>query len=405
VKYVLILGDGMADDPIVELGGKTPLQTAYKPFLDGMAVQAELGLVKTIPEGYPPGSDVANMSVLGYEPQLYYTGRSPLEAVSLGLEMGPDDVALRCNLVTLAGDGSYAEKTMADYSAGEISTAEAAELIRDVQRIQGSETFHFYPGISYRHCLIWQKGQLELDLTPPHDISDRVVGSYLPKGAEAGKILGLMEWSMPVLENHPVNLARVAQGLNPANSIWLWGQGKKPALAPFAEKYGLRGAMVCAVDLMRGLGICAGLQTPTVPGATGNMHTNFRGKAEAALAALADGCDFVYVHVEAPDEAGHQGNLTDKVKSIEIIDREVVAVILDGLRAQGEDFRLMVLPDHPTPLHLKTHTSGLVPFMIYDSRHPRTGGTGGYDEENARLTGLRVLSGPDLMHRFIKGGS
>lgn len=403
MKFVLILGDGMADDPIMELGGKTPLQFADKPNLDMLARISEQGLVKTIPDGYPCGSDVANMSVLGYAPQTYYTGRSPLEAVSMGLDLGPDDVTLRCNLVTLSSEENFSQKTMLDYSAGEISTPEAEQLIEAVNREMGSATFQFFSGISYRHCLVWKNGQLEMELTPPHDISDRCIGDYLPKGPGGSTILDFMERSTAILKDHPVNQARVANGLHPANAIWLWGQGKKPALARFQEIYGVSGAMVCAVDLMKGLGICAGLTAPAIPGATGNMHTNFLGKAEAALAALKSGHDFVYLHVEAPDEAGHQGNTADKVKAIEKIDQDVVAVVLQGLRDLGEDFRIMVLPDHPTPLKLKTHTADVVPYLIYDSRLAKDSGLTSYDEDSALSTGCYYASGPDLMDQFIKG--
>ena len=403
MKYVLILGDGMADDPIAELGGKTPLQFANKPYLNELAQHSELGLVKTIPDGYPCGSDVANMSVLGYAPETYYTGRSPLEAVSMGLQLGDDDVTLRCNLVTLSDEENFPRKTMLDYSAGEISTAEAQQLIEAVNREMGTDEFIFFPGISYRHCLVWKNGQLAMDLTPPHDISDRCIGDYLPKGQGSAAILDFMVRSTAVLSDHPVNKARIAQGLHPANAIWLWGQGKKPALTRFQEKYGVGGTMICAVDLMKGLGICAGLSAPAVPGVTGNIHTNFLAKAEAALAALKKGDDFVYLHVEAPDEAGHQGMLSDKVMAIEKIDHDVVAVVLGGLREMGEDFRVMVLPDHPTPLRLKTHTAAEVPYMIYDSRQAKDSGLAGYDEDSARSTGIFYPSGPELMARFIRG--
>ncbi|MDD4753227.1 MAG: cofactor-independent phosphoglycerate mutase [Desulfitobacteriaceae bacterium] len=403
MKYVVLLGDGMADYPLKQLGGLTPLSYAQKPNMNRLAKNSVLGMVKTIPDGFPPGSDVANLSVLGYAPEEYYTGRSPLEAVSLGVELGENDVSLRCNLVTLSAESDYQDKTMVDYSSEEITSDEAALLIKAIDDELGSQEFHFYPGVSYRHCLVWKNGLLDLDLTPPHDISDQKITRYLPKGKGVEVIFDLMKRSTEILERHPVNIARLKRGLRPATSIWLWGQGKKPALTLFKEKYTVEGAVVCAVDLIKGLGICAGLEVVNVPGVTGNIHTNFQGKADAAVQALKDGKDFVYIHVEAPDEAGHQGNINDKLKAIEIIDEKVLGTILTGLESLNDDFRLMVLPDHPTPISIKTHTAEIVPFMIYDSRFKISSFATGYDEVNARETGVFVESGPELMARLIKG--
>jgi 2,3-bisphosphoglycerate-independent phosphoglycerate mutase len=368
MKYLVVLGDGMADYKLAAFGNKTPLHLAYKPHMDNLAKVSEIGMVKTIPDGYPPGSDVANMSVLGYEPEIYYTGRSPLEAVSLGVDLGENDVAFRCNLVTLSSDENNAEKNNMDYSSEEITSEEAEVLINDINREIGTEEFRFYPGISYRHLLVWENGRENFDLTPPHDISDRVIGSYLPKGEGSEILTRMMIKSYDILKDHPVNNKRRAQGLIHSTSIWLWGQGKKPAFTPFSEKFGLNGSVICAVDLIKGLGICAGLDAPHVPGATGAVHTNFSGKADAALDELKAGKDFVYIHVEAPDEAGHQGNPQEKIGAIEKIDEQVVGRLLQGLKEMGEDYRMLILPDHPTPISIKTHTADPVPFMIFDSR-------------------------------------
>jgi 2,3-bisphosphoglycerate-independent phosphoglycerate mutase len=403
MKYVVVLGDGMADYRLAAFNNKTPLQLAYKPNMDKLAQVSETGMVKTIPEGFPPGSDVANMSVLGYEPEIYYTGRSPIEAVSMGVDLGENDIAFRCNLVTLSEEENYREKTMVDYSSEEITSAEAAELINDINREIGTEEFRFYPGISYRHLLVWVDGRENFTLTPPHDISDRVIGSYLPQGAGSDVLTRMMMKSHEILKEHPVNKKRKSRGLRPATSIWLWGQGKKPAFAPFREKYGLTGAVICAVDLIKGLGLCAGLVAPLVPGATGGVHTNFLGKAEAALAELKAGRDFVYVHVEAPDEAGHQGNAAEKIGAIEKIDEQVVGRLVQGLKELGEDYRMLILPDHPTPVSIKTHTAEPVPFILYDSRKIVSSGINSYTEEEIKSSGLFISDGPALMKRFICG--
>ncbi|ATW23861.1 cofactor-independent phosphoglycerate mutase [Candidatus Formimonas warabiya] len=403
MKYVVILGDGMADYKLAAFGNRTPLQLAYKPNIDGLAKASEMGMVRTVPDGFAPGSDVANLAVLGYEPEIYYTGRSPIEAVSMGVNLDAHDVAFRCNLVTLSGEDDYQEKMMLDYSSGEISTEEARELMHDINQELGSEQFRFYPGISYRHLLVWANGRFEFDLTPPHDISDQRIGPYLPKGAGCEVLTAFMRKSLAIFADHPVNKKRRQRGLNPATSLWIWGQGKKTVLSSFAQRYGLEGSVVCGVDLIKGLGICAGLSAPDVPGATGNIDTNFAGKAETALRELKDGKDFVYVHVEAPDEAGHHGNIEEKIKAIEEIDDKVVGRILPGLDALKEDYRVMILPDHPTPVSIRTHTAEIVPYMIYDSRYPIKGSIDTYCEENALSSGSFIKNGPDLMTRFIKG--
>ena len=402
MKYVIILGDGMADYPIDELQGKTPLEYACKPQMDNFARKGIMGLVKTVPLGMPPGSDVANISVMGYDPKKYYTGRSPLEAVSMGVELGGEDVAFRCNLVTLTDEQRYEEKIMLDYSADEITTEEARELILSINEALGTEEFSFYPGVSYRHLLVWRNGKDMLDLTPPHDISDKRISDYLPSGKGSDKLLNLMLDSQAILKEHPINIKRKERGLRPATSIWLWGQGKKPAFTPFLTEYGLKGAVISAVDLTKGLGICAGLQIINVEGATGNINTNFIGKAEAALRALDEGNDFVYVHIEAPDEAGHRGEINTKVKAIEAIDSKVIEPILRGLE-KYDDYKIMVLPDHPTPLSLKTHTSDAVPFVIYQKSK-----IGFYKEriysENAAINAEKnIPEGHKLMSYFLFG--
>lgn len=400
MKYLVLLADGMADRPVPELKGKTPMQASYKPHMDSLAGKSEVGLVRTVPPGLPPGSDVANLSVMGYDPKQYYTGRSPLEAASIGVDLGPHDVAFRCNLVTLSNENSYALKTMIDYSSDEITTEEARTLIGDIAQELNSKDWTFYPGISYRHLLVWHGGPTKCELTPPHDISDRGIAPYLPKGDQASVILELMEKSVAILANHPVNQGRIEHGLRPANSIWLWGQGKKPNIQSFEEKYAISGSVISAVDLAKGLGVCAGLDVIEVPGATGNVHTNFKGKAEAALKAFRDGKDFVYLHFEAPDEAGHRGEIENKVLSIERID-EVLGMILSELPSISSEFKILIMPDHPTPLSIKTHTSDPVPYMIYDTRRVLHSGIDAFDEENAAKTGRMDDEGHRLMDRLI----
>lgn len=398
MKYIVMLGDGMADYPVEALGGKTPLEAAKKPNIDRLARHAELGMAKTVPEGMKPGSDVANLSAMGYNPLDCYTGRSPLEAVSIGIQMSDTDVAFRCNLVTLSDEPEYGDKTMVDYSSGEITTEEARELIRAVDEAFRTDEILFYPGISYRHCMIWHEGPVGLNLTPPHDISDRKVTEYLP---ENPVILDLMKRSYDVLKDHPVNQARRARGLNPANSIWLWGEGTKPGVSLFEKTYGVKGSVISAVDLIKGIGICAGMKVIEVEGATGNIDTNFKGKGEAALQTLLDGQDLVYIHVEAPDECGHHGDLEGKVRAIELIDELVVGPLLEGLAAAGEDYSILVMPDHPTPLAIKTHISDPVPYLLYRSTEEVDSGIESYTENTAKSTGLYVEQGQRLMEKLL----
>jgi 2,3-bisphosphoglycerate-independent phosphoglycerate mutase len=402
MKYVVILGDGMADFPIQQLNNKTPLQYAKKPNIDFLAQFGEVGMVKTVPEGIPPGSDSANLSVMGYNPKVYYTGRSPLEAISMGVELSDTDVAFRCNLVTLSDDEIYSEKTMIDYSSDEISTAEATELIKSVNENLDFQQLKYFPGISYRHCMVWDNGPVGLNLTPPHDILERKISEYLPKGDHGKLLLDMMVKSSGYLKDHPVNKARIARGLRPANSIWLWGEGKRPAIPSFFDKYKLKGSVISAVDLIKGIGICAGMNSVDVEGTTGNIHTNFKGKALAALKELEAGQDFVYVHVEAPDECGHRYEIENKVKSIEFIDEQVVGTILKGLE-KYDDYKVIVLPDHPTPLSLRTHTSDPVPYVLYQKSKERPSGVQGYDEFQGKETGNYIAEGYTLMDYFIKG--
>ena len=401
MKFVVVLGDGMADYRVVQLGNRTPLQCANKPNIDRLAQYGEIGMVKTVPDGIPPGSDAANLSVMGYNPAKYYTGRSPLEAVSMGVELSDTDHAFRCNLVTLAMDGSYESASMLDYSSDEITTAEAAELIGEINRHLANEEIRFYPGISYRHCMVWNKASGTRTLTPPHDILEKNIAPYLPAGDCSDMLLSLQKKSHALLKDHPVNLARMAKGLRPANSIWLWGEGMKPAIPRFSDKYNRTGSVVSAVDLIKGIGICAGLDSVEVEGATGNIHTNFRGKAVAALNELRKGKDFVYVHVEAPDECGHRFEIENKVKSIEYIDDLVVGTLLEGL-SEFEDYSILVLPDHPTPLSLRTHTSEPVPYILYRKGSEKYSGVNGYDEFLAQRTGIYIEDGYTLMDRFLK---
>lgn len=407
MKYIIILGDGMADLPVPELSGKTPLQVADKPEIDRLAREGLCGLVNTIPAGLAPGSDTANMAVMGYDPKRYYTGRSPLEAISMSIEMEPEDVVFRTNLVTLSEDPVYAHRTMIDHSSDEIQSDEAARLIELVnERLAGSD-IRFYPGKSYRHCLIWKNGPIDMRLVPPHDILTRQIAPYLPVGEGAARILELMEASAAILPDHPVSKARARRGLNAANSIWIWGQGRKPNMPNLSDMFGIKGSVVSAVDLIQGLGICAGLHVVQVPGATGNIHTNFRGKAQAAIDEFKRGQDYVFVHIEAPDECGHRAEVENKVKSIGLIDREIVAPVWAHLEAErhriGEEYRILVMPDHPTPLTLRTHTSDPVPFALYSSDGRYRAPTSGYDEERARESGICLEEGYRLFGKFIKG--
>lgn len=400
MKYAVILYDGMADYPVPALGGKTPMEVAKKPNLDYLASHGEVGLVRTVAPGLTPGSDVANLSVMGYDPKLYYTGRSPLEAVSMGIELLDTDVALRCNLVTLSDEADYAEKTMVDYCAGDISSAEAAEIIETVEKELGSDIFSFYSGVSYRHCLVWHGGTTETGkLTPPHDISGKKVGEYLNRG-EGALLTELMEKSYEILKNHPVNQKRVAEGKRPANSIWLWGQGSRPALPLFEELYGVKGSVISAVDLLRGIGKCAGMNTPEVEGATGYIDTNFEGKANAAMQELKNGSDFVYIHIEAPDECGHRNEPENKVKAIEMIDSRVLPIVIGEMEKMG-DYKIMALPDHPTPIVTGTHAGDPVPYMIYHKKGEKDSGVESVNEDTAKATGVFIEEGPSLMGRFL----
>lgn len=399
MKYIVVLGDGMADYPIDELNNLTPLQYASTPNMDLLAGKSELGMVKTVPAGFPPGSDVANLSVLGYDPAIYYTGRSPLEALSMGVELAADDIAFRCNLVTLSDVSDYEKKVMVDYSSDEILTADSRILMQAVGDKFNNDKICFYPGISYRHLMVWHGGPSDPDLTPPHDISGRMIGEYLPKGAGAELLTELMISSQEILVKHPVNQARAEKGLNPANSLWFWGQGRKPMLRSFFDKYGLKGSVISAVDLTKGLGISAGLRVVDVPGATGNITTNFAGKANAALGELRSGQDFVYIHIEAPDEAGHRGELDTKIKSIEAIDEKVLGTLLQGLD-MFDDYKLMLLPDHPTPLSVRTHVADEVPYLIYQKNN-NVSGAPSYNESTGRGTGLYIKDGHLLMEHFL----
>lgn len=402
MKYVVVLCDGMADYPVPALGGKTPMMCADKPHMDALAKKAEVGLVRTVAPGMKPGSDVANMSVLGFDPTKYYTGRSPLEAASIGVDLKDTDVTLRTNLVTLTDEENYEDKTMVDYCAGDISTEEAAEIMRDVQAHFGNSEFSFYPGVSYRHCLVWANGTTDLgDMTPPHDISGRVIGEYLSKSENAKELVQMMKDSYAFLKDHPVNKKRVAEGKRPANSIWLWGEGKKPMLPSFYDTFGLKGAIVSAVDLLKGIGKCAKMETPQVEGATGYIDTNFEGKAEAAVHALKNGCDFAYIHLEAPDECGHRNEPENKVKAIEMIDSRVLPIVLQGLEEIGEDYKVMILPDHPTPIVTQTHASDPVPYLIYH-KNAEQQGVDTINEETAKATGVFIDHGPDIMKHFLE---
>ena len=367
MKYLILVPDGAADNQLDRLDGKTPLEVADMPVINKLAQKSMIGLVRTIPEGIAPGSDAANLSVMGYDPSVYLTGRSPLEAASIGIELSDTDVAFRTNLITLAGDGDYEDLIILDHSAGDISTEEADALIDTVNKAFGNENRKFYTGTSYRHCLIVHNGSTDYDLTPPHDQLGKQAGPYLPKGTGSAEITAMMKRSYELLKDHPVNKKRIAAGKNPANSIWIWGQGKKPALSSFEEKYGITGAAISAVDLIKGIAICAGLDSVDVPGSTGTLHTNFAGKAQAAIEAFKSGKDFVYLHLEAPDECSHQGDLEGKITSLERIDKEVLKPILEYFRSSGEDFSILELPDHRTPIALRTHTSEPVPFVLYRS--------------------------------------
>lgn len=397
MKYIVILGDGMADEPIDALGGKTPLACAETPVMDELASKGEMGMVQNVPAGMAPGSDVANLSVMGYNPAVCYSGRSPLEALSVGVAMEPTDIVLRCNIVTLTEEEPYAEKTILDHSSGEISTADADILMDAIRENFNSDEFQYYTGTSYRHITIWKNGVMP-QLEPPHDHLTQVIGPYLP---QEPKLRSMMEKSFAILNTHPLNLERAAKGKNKANSLWFWGAGTKPSLQSFTEKTGLKGAMVSAVDLLKGIAVGAGMTVCQVPGATGSIDTNFEGKAQAAIDALTkDGCDFVYVHVEAPDEMGHQGLLKEKIQSIEYLDRRLIAPVKKAMEDAGEDFRMLVLPDHPTPIRLRTHTGDPVPYVLYDSTRQRKS-IQKYTEAEAEAAGNFEPNGYRLIERLL----
>ena len=400
MKYVIILGDGMADWPLEQLGGETPLSYAHTPVMDELAARSEIGTAATIPEGMAPGSDTANLSVLGYNPQKYYTGRSPLEALSIGAKMKDTDVVFRCNIVTLSENpGAYEEQVILDHSSDEISTEDAAVLLKAVCEELANEEYRFYVGTSYRHCMIWDKGQV-LELTPPHDVLTQKIGQYLPADPVLRK---MQERSYEILKNHPLNLERKAQGKNPANSFWFWGAGTKPILDSFEKNYHKKGAMISAVDLLKGIAVGTEMDRIIVEGANGGLHTNYEGKAQAAVDALTkQGYDFVYVHVEAPDEMGHQGSVEKKVQAIEYLDDRLIRLVKEGLDAAGEDYRMMILPDHPTPVKVRTHVAEPVPYLLYDSTCPQQH-TWKYNEKEAKASQNSVEHGWDLMaHLFSK---
>lgn len=401
MKYVVVLYDGMADYPVPALGGKTPMMCAKKPNMDYLAQRSEVGLIKTVADGLKPGSDVANMSVMGFDPMKFYTGRSPLEAASIGIDMKPSDVSLRCNLVTLSEDGKpYEEKTIEDYCADDISTEEAEEIIKTIEEELGTDEFRFYSGVSYRHCLIWTNGTTDLGtMTAPHDITGKVITDYLSTAENAKPLIEMMKKSYDILKDHPVNIARKAQGKRPANSIWLWGEGTRPAMKSFEEIFGIKGSVVSAVDLIKGIGGCAKMEVAEVEGATGYLDTNFEGKANAALDLL-ERNDLVYIHFEAPDECGHRNEPENKVKAIEMIDSRVLPILFDGLK-KYDDYKIMILPDHPTPIVTRTHASDPVPYLIYHKNNEITG-VDTINEETAKATGNYIDFGPNIMPHFLK---
>ena len=401
MKYLVMLCDGMADEPNEALGNSTPMEKANKPCMDSLAAKAEVGIVKTVAEGLKPGSDVANLSVLGYDPAVYYSGRSPLEAASIGIDLKDTDVTLRCNLVTLSDDEDYENKTILDYCADDISSEEAKILIEYIQEKLGNDVFRFYPGVSYRHCLVWSNGNPHPGvLTPPHDITGKVITDYIPKGEAVDELYDLMKKSYDLLKDHPVNQARIARGKRPANSIWLWGEGTKPLLDNFSEKFGIKGSMISAVDLLKGIAIWAGMNSVDVDGATGYLDTNFDGKCKAAIEEFKNGADLVYVHVEAPDECGHRGEIENKVKAIEMIDEHILGPVVEFLKGY-DDFAVLVCPDHPTPLSIRTHTSTPVPYLIYDSKNEINSGVKVFCEKEARETGNYIEKGFTMMNYFL----
>ena len=399
MKYIILQGDGMADYPLTELGGKTPLEAARTPHMDWLAVHGVFGIAHVIPEGFPPGSDVGNMSIMGYDPAIYHTGRSPLEAASMGVALAPNDIAFRCNLVTLGGAGN--DTLMADFTSGHITTAEAAEVIRDLQGALGGAGIEFFPGVSYRHLMVWREGKEKMETVPPHDITDQKIAGYMPKGDGAERLLRLMAASQPILAAHPVNQKRQAAGQRQATSIWLWGQGRAPQLPPLTQRFGIKGGVISAVDIIHGLGVYAGLERIDVPGITGFLDTNYIGKGEYGVRSLEKN-DLVFIHVEAPDEAGHMGDVEKKIQALEDFDEKVVGTVLKGM-AQRKDYRILLMPDHPTAIALKTHVAEPVPFVLFSAEAPQNNGGVGYNERDAAKTGIVAKKAHRLMDALIEG--
>lgn len=404
MKYFVLVPDGAGDEKLEELGGKTPLEVANMPCADALAAEGEVGMVRTVPEGIAPGSDAANLSVMGYDPAIYLTGRSPLEAASIGIDMDDTDVAFRTNIITIKGDGAYEDMTIVDHSAGDITTAEAQQLIEALAAELSTEDIKFYPGVSYRHCMIMKNGRTDYELTPPHDVLGQRVGDHLPKGEGAEFITDMMKKSYEILKDHPVNLERIKKGLNPANTAWIWGQGKKPALSAFKEKYGLSGAAISAVDLIKGIAICAGLDSIDVEGATGTLHTNYDGKKDAAIKAFEEGKDFVYMHLEGPDECGHQADIDGKIEALEKIDELVLKPVVEYLKESGEDFKVLIVPDHRTPICIRTHSSTPVPYVIYRSDDVKEKDSSrGFNETAGEASGRFFEQGYEMADYFFAG--
>jgi 2,3-bisphosphoglycerate-independent phosphoglycerate mutase len=399
MKYIILQGDGMADYPLEVLGGKTPLEAARTPNMDWLAVHGVFGMAHVIPEGFPPGSDVGNMSIMGYDPAVYHTGRSPLEAASMGVALGPDDIAFRCNLVTLGGAGD--ETFMADFTSGHISTDEAAEIIRDLAGAIAGNGIELFPGVSYRHLMVWRNGKEKMETTPPHDITDQKTAGYMPRGDGAERLLELMAAARPILAAHPVNMKRRAEGNRPATSIWLWGQGRAPRLPPLTERFGIKGGVISAVDIIHGLGVYAGLERIEVPGITGFLDTNYIGKGEYGVRSLEKN-DLVFIHVEATDEAGHMGDVEKKIQALEDFDEKVVGTVLKGM-AHRNDYRILLMPDHPTAIALKTHVAEPVPFVLFSAETPQRNENVGYNEKDARTTGIVAKKAYRLMDALIEG--
>ncbi len=404
MKYLIVLTDGAAGEKLEELGNRTTLEAASMPHINDLAARGEWGMVRTIPPGSSPGSDAGNLSIMGYAPDRYLTGRSPLEAAAMGIDMKDTDVSFRVNLITLEGEGAYEELIIRDHSSGEISTEEARELIAALRREFDSEEMELHAGISYRHCLIWHNGSTDVELIPPHDRLGQKAGPNLPSGGYGDMFTAMMKRSYEILRDHPVNLKRIKEGLAPANSMWIWGEGRRPALLPFKDRFGISGTAVSAVDLIKGIAVCAGLDVADVPGATGTLDTDYEGKAEAAVKAFEGGSDFVYIHLEGPDECGHQGDAKGKTDALERIDRRLVAPLAAYLKSTGEDYRILVVPDHRTPVKVRTHTAGPVPYALYDSAREREPDGAGAFNESAGRAGRYFDSGEKLAEYFFRRG-